>query len=317
MKKSVLHKNHTGVQPIRVLKHNITHRLAERNEELIKSLHADLKLSKYIKYNSNNLSLKNKQTPFIDENGVINIHESFLSYIWIVSYTIFVLYEEGIVIPDQIFKGIKPSKNQNPALIELVKELFEYGKSLITSYFPWDKEYYPNPEFYDRHSDEGWYIERTNDLYVEIVNFILYHEIAHAEYQHLHQKNSGNLTSEEIKKMEIQADTRAIELLLNTYRSKVATEVAATIGLASMIFFTKDLRGDNEHPDVDERINNLISIIKPNKENVVWAFLVVFIKLWSEQFGHTVTHDKIYNDFSELYYELAAQLGWKKNTNGV
>ena len=32
-------------------------------------------------------------------------------------------------------------------------------------YSEWDKEYFPNPELYDEHSEEGWYILRANDLY--------------------------------------------------------------------------------------------------------------------------------------------------------
>lgn len=312
MRKSVLHSNHTGIQPIRVLKHNITHRLADRHEELIKNLHVDLKLSKHIRYDSKNVSVKkDKQMPYIDEHGVIHIHESFMSYIWIVSFTIFILYEEGIAIPDTILKGGTPYKNQNLTLIESAKELFDYGKSLLTSYFPWDKEYFPNPEYYDRKSEEGWYIERTNDLYVEAMNYILFHEIAHAEYQHVSQKVGGNLKSEQIKVLEMQADTRAMELILANCRSRIVTEISILVGLASMIFFKDNLSGDEEHPDVDERINNFLSIVKPDNDNVVWGMLVVFLKLWSEQFGFDFSHGKIYNNFREMYYELAAKLRLK------
>ena len=47
MKVSVKKKSHVGEQPVRVLKHNLTTRLVERNEEYIKSLQSDFRLEKY------------------------------------------------------------------------------------------------------------------------------------------------------------------------------------------------------------------------------------------------------------------------------
>ena len=80
MKKSVKKDVHNGDQPIRVLKHNLTSRLVERNEEYIKSLHSDFKLNKCIQYNIADLPLVSGQTPYVDNNGTINIHETYLSY---------------------------------------------------------------------------------------------------------------------------------------------------------------------------------------------------------------------------------------------
>lgn len=299
---------HVGIQPIRTLKHNITHRLVERSEDFIKELYLDKRLAQFIKYHAKGSYLKDRQTPYIDENGVINIHETFLSYIWIISFTIFILYEEGIAIPDQIIKGLKPYKNQNPELIEIAKELFDYAKSLIVSYSPWDKDYFPNPEFYDSQTIEGWYIERTNDIYVETMNFILFHEIAHAENKHLRKKKEERLEGDELKKLELEADTRAIELILKGCRNQNVTEISILVGLASMLFCRRDLSGDNEHPNIDVRINNYLSIIKPANDSVIWGMLVVFLKLWDEQFSHNFVHGKIYNDFREMYYEISQQI---------
>src|SRR5690554_3011573 len=102
MKVSVRKQTHHGTQPVRVLKHNLTHRLVDRNEALIRQLHSDFRLAKNISYHIGELPLVHRQTPFIDENGLINIHETYLSYIWAVSFCMFVIYEEGIAIPDQL-----------------------------------------------------------------------------------------------------------------------------------------------------------------------------------------------------------------------
>ena len=50
MKKSVRGKYHTGLQPIRVLKHNLTDRLLSRSKEFIELLQKDLQLSEHINY---------------------------------------------------------------------------------------------------------------------------------------------------------------------------------------------------------------------------------------------------------------------------
>lgn len=307
MKVSIKKDTHNGTQPVRVLKHNLTHRLVERNETLIKQLHSDFRLAKNIKYHIAELPLYDHQTPYIDEYGIINIHETFLSYIWAISYCMFVIYEEGIAIPDQLKRGIPTHKKHCPELIEIAKDLFGYAKSLIVVFSDWDKENLPNPEYFDEQTEEGWYILRNNDLYVEVVNFILCHEIAHAELEHINKKINNVLSEEQIKQLELDADTRAIHLMLEKCRNIRITELALIIGLASMLFSGNSLDGGKGHPDIDKRIENVISIISPKDDSSIWPLLVLFIKLWDEQFSFNFSHETHYNNYKELYYELINQ----------
>jgi len=307
MKRSVRTENHVGLQPISVLKHNLIARLEERSEELIRLLQIESKLGNNIQYVSYNLPLVDRQTPYINDKGTIHIHETFLSYLWIISFTMFVLYEEGVAIPDQIKRGYKTHKNQDRALMNLTEELFDYAKSLVKNFSKWDINYFPNPEFYDRDTDEGFYIERNNDLYVEAMNFILFHEIAHAELEHINKKISQNLSNESLKILELEADSRAINLLLENYKSLNATHLAIIIGLASIIFSGKSLVGGGEHPDIDKRIENALEIIQPTDDSPVWAFLVLFLKLWDKQFSHNFIENSHYDSFKDFYYELIQQ----------
>ncbi|WP_430933228.1 phage exclusion protein Lit family protein [Saccharicrinis sp. 156] len=307
MKISVRKDTHTGTQPIRVLKHNLTHRLVERNENLIKQLQSDFKLDKEIRYHIAELPLIDRQTPFVDENGQINIHETFLSYIWSISFCVFVLHEEGIAIPDQIRLGNPLHKKHNPDLINVAKEVFDYAKSLVMVFSEWDKEVLPNPEYYDSTSDEGWYIERTNDLYVEAVNFILYHEVAHAKLEHISKIETNNYTNNELKELELEADTLAIRIMLENCRSTLSTGLSLIIGLASMFFSSRSKKGGKEHPDIDVRIENLIKLISPEDEHPIWPLLVIFMKLWDEQFTFNFSHKTHYQNYREFYYELIKQ----------
>jgi hypothetical protein len=308
MKTTIKHENHTGEQPIRVLKHNLTTRLVERNEDYIKSLQSDFKLNKLINYHIKNTPLIEKQLPFIDGTGTINIHETFLSYVWIVCYYFFVLHEEGYAIPDHINRNIPLHKTPNPELIRDAERLFKYAKLLITVFEPWDKETLPNPEHYEENTGECWYILHTNDLFVEVLNFILYHETAHAELEQIKKITFENLSDEERKPLEIEADTRSIELILSNCRNENATHISIAIGLASMLFFKKDLSGGKKHPNLDQRIENAISLIKPAEDSPVWTMLALFIREWGKQFTLNLKEKREYETYKDLVYDLLNQI---------
>ena len=308
MKVSVKKDVHNGIQPIRVLKHNITTRLVDRNEKYIEKLLTNSKLDKKIEYHIAELPLSEGQTPFIDENGAISIHETFLSYIWIICYYFFVLYEETLVIPDAIRRGGKPRKEHNKELCERAKELFDYGISLIKTYSDWDKKYFPNPEYYDKDDEEGWYIERTNDLFVEVMNFILYHEIAHAALEHIKKRKENNLTDEDVKEIELEADRQAADKILLSKRSQIITELSIVIGIASLTFFKNNLSGGKKHPDIDARLNNIIKVFKPDEEHSLWAILCLVLKNWSNQFNLGLDERGSYDNYKQLYDHLLSQV---------
>jgi hypothetical protein len=309
MKKSVLKEVHTGEQPIRVLKHNLTTRLIDRNKEYIESLLSDSRLDRNIAYHIASLPLVIRQKPFIDDKGRINLHESFLSYVWIVCYYFFVLHEEELAIPDCIKRDLPTPKPRNPKLISKAKELFDYGKSLITLFSPWDKDYFPNPEHFDEQTDEGYYIHRSNDLYVEVLNFIMYHEMAHAEFEHI------NKTSDkDNKSLELEADTRAIELILYSCRNRNASELAIIIGISSMLFFNNTLDGGKTHPNIDTRLENAIKIFNPSDDSSIWPFLALFFATWDEQWQFGFSKKTEYNNYKELFRDLLSQ---KSNTTNI
>lgn len=317
MKKSVRKNTHSGEQPIRVLKHNLTTRLVERNERYIKDLHSDFRLDKNIKYHITDLPLVKDQTPYIDNNGMINLHETYLSYVWIVCYYFFVIHEESLAIPDRIKRNLPVAKPHTPEIIPQAEKLFDYGKSLIWKFSSWDKENLPNPEFFDEETNEGWYILRTNDLYVEVINFILYHESAHAEFKHINKVTTEDLSDNEIKTLEIDADTRAIDLILSNNRNRNVSELAIIVGLASMLFFKNNLDGGAVHPNIDDRLENAITLFSPMDDSAIWSMLSMVLKVWGEQFDLGLIQKKDYNDYKELFYDFLTQLKQKTVANRV
>lgn len=308
MKISIKKDTHQGEQPVRVLKHNLTTRLVERNEKYIQSLQSSLKLNKAIQYNISNLPLIDDQIPCIDEKGTIHIHETFLSYTWIVCYYFLVLHEEGFAIPDNIMRGIPVHKAHNPQLVEVAEELFSYGKSLVVAFSHWDKENLPNPEYFDDNNDEGWYITRTNDLFVEVLNFILYHETAHAELEHIKKIKFENLTDAQRKPLELEADTRAIELILENFRNRNLTEIAIVVGLLVLLFSRPTLYGGKKHPNIDVRLENAIMLFKPAEDSPIWTIGSLFMKVWDKQFNLGLKHEPTYDTYKDLFYDLLGQV---------
>lgn len=307
MKISVLKLSHDGEQPIRVLKHNLIARLEQRNQKFINSLQSNLKLDKKIYYHAKNLCLDD-QFPYIDSSGRINVHETFFSYMWIINYYCFVVHEEAIAIPEYQKRNINLDRAPAPELLPIAEEVFQYAKKIIRAFEPWDKENHPNPEYFDENTPEGFYILKTNDLFVESINFILYHEMAHAELEHIKKISKGNLTKDQRKALEIEADDRAIELIMRNCPSKEATEISIIIALAAVLFRKNNVSGGNLHPNLDTRIENAIHKINPTEENSIWVILCIMIKAWDKQFTMNLKEDPEYDTYKDLFYNYINQI---------
>jgi hypothetical protein len=113
-----------------------------------------------------------------------------------------------------------------------------------------------------------------------------------------------NLSDEERKILEIDADTRAIELILSTYRSKEMSELAIIIGLASILFFNNNLDGGNKHPNIDTRLTNAINKLKLSDDSPIWPFLVLVFKDWDKQFILSLTHQSVYDKYKDFFDDL-------------
>ena len=223
-----------------------------------------------------------------------------------------VLYDEAVAKPMQNFQQQKEVNKINTELINLTEELFQYGLSLIEFYSKWDKTYFPNPEEFAE--EEEFYIYRANSLFVFASAFILYHEFAHVEKEHLSQINQKVVLSQERKKFEKEADDRAIDLMLQGRDGKnnKSIELGILMGLASILYFRKNVYGENTHPDTDARIKDYLEKLNPSNEEPIWGIASLFLKLWDNQFNHNFNWPKHVNDFKELFYNTLNQLEEQK-----
>ncbi|MCC5941011.1 MAG: hypothetical protein JJU37_05665 [Balneolaceae bacterium] len=316
MKINKLSQSHKGVLPVRVLQHNIFHQFESTNPtflELSRQIIKTKGLKPGIAYHSNEYPILHEvdghfgQTPYVNSEKKIAIHEVFLSYIYCVSYSLIVLYDEAVAKPmrNQVAESFLYKVDEEK--IDKAEELFKYGISLITLFSDWDKERLPNPEYYD--SQDTFYIERANSIFLFAINFILCHEFAHVEKEHIDKIKKGISKVSHIKDYEKEADDRAIDLMLlgvNDH-TRSSVQVGILAGLCSMLFFKKETT-NSTHPDTDDRIHSFLVKINPPPEDALWGIAGLSFKLWDNQFSKNFNWPKEIDDLKELYYHIRKQI---------
>ena len=185
--------------------------------------------------------------------------------------------------------------------------MFKYGLSLIKGFSDWDKAQLPNPENHD--VNETFYVERANGIFVFAINFILCHEFAHVEKEHIDKLKVGQVLKSHIMDFEKEADDRAIELMLLGVNdeTKKSIHVGILVGLCSMLFFRKETNSDS-HPDTDDRIHTFLMKVNPPPEDALWGIATLSFKLWDNQFSKNFNWPKKVHDMKELYEHIREEI---------
>lgn len=120
------------------------------------------------------------------------------------------------------------------------------------------------------------YSVKTNSVFSYGIVFILLHELAHFRFKH-HIPN---------KKDESDADNLAFwDLYFDVPKEeKITASLGILSALSSLLFFSDDLKGDDQHPDEDQRIFEIFDYVK-NDCNNYSGVLVQFFKLWAFDMG--------------------------------
>lgn len=319
MKKSYYDSNsHKYSQPVRTLYQNLLY--------WFKNTYPDFK-TKELDNAIKNLGL-NEDINLIDREDrvampagvgtfkIITIQETFLSYLWCISYSLIFIYDKSIH-EQKINKNFKFTDE----LIEKINKahtLFNYGISLLDKYNPWDIENLPNPEFYDNLDDD--YIEKANGVYINAVNFTLLHELGHVVLGHVdedikNEENNTKTTSEEILRGEYDADKFAFDRILKgannlTNNSTVAAGIVA--GLCSYLYFSSNMTG-GDHPDPDERLKIALDKLKLQDEDNLWGVSCLAFKLWAIKNKIELNWPPIVNTYHDLFEITMSTLKNKKD----
>jgi len=202
--------------------------------------------------------------------------------VWCISYALWTLYDEAIAKPSQNLHAGLQINEINSTQIDVSVRLFKYALSLIRHFTTWEKNELPNPEHYQ--ADQIFYIERSNAVYLQAMNFIICHEVAHTELGHT-QENRGLLTDQEIIMRKKNADERSIRMILQgvTPETELTVHAGLLTGICSLLFFRSKTKGTT-HPNTDDRIDQLLRIIDAKATSPLWGMAALSFKLWDDQF---------------------------------
>ncbi|WP_426669447.1 phage exclusion protein Lit family protein [Mucilaginibacter sp. McL0603] len=307
-----LKDHHVGTQPIRVVHNMVLHMFANTYpafKEKLQKLVDEGKLNPKI-----NLVLKQE---CISGDGLINtprvsgdsrqicVHETFLSYLWCVSYAVYILYIEKVDYPKLNKAAGKIIYPVSQVEIDKAMKLFDYGKSLIAYFSEWDIDALPNPEKYL--AENRNYVEQSSMCYTEAVSFILAHELTHLE-RHIDELNENTPDSHYLN-FEIEADKEAIFHTIQSAKVMGPKSVNSgiVVALLSMLYFSSVTSG-KRHPNVEDRITTALELLNIDEFDPAWGMACVGLELWEQQFN--LNFEWLQDSYSpqQQYYHLLKQI---------
>lgn len=302
---------HPGTQPIRVVSNMSIYMFIQSHPGFSTELQEQIRVGKLnpkVEFIYGEEGIRHEtisHTPRVDvKTKSIQIHETFLSYLWCITYAIYILYLETVDYPavNKIAGYTKyPISEAN---IKRAREMFEYAKSLIAYYSPWDKDNLPNPEVYM--AENRNYVEQTNIFYTEGIKFILAHEYTHLKL-HIDQVNEETTITSYLA-FEQEADDEAVDNTLKGVTEMTKFGISGIItGLLSMLFFSANTTGVR-HPNTEDRITRALERLPIADEHHAWGFACIGLQLWEEQFN--LRFDWLPNPSSpkQQYYHLIDQV---------
>ena len=292
-----------GRQPIRVLEHNISEWFECKYPDFPQELKKKCKNypnAGVIKFNIDEIPVR-CALPYVKSDGEIVLHEVFLSYIWAMAYAFVVIFDEAIHGPRA---EIQPAHGMGLGrFLDEANKLFDYGHSLLDVFSAWH-ENYPNPE--NCTEVDRYYVEKVNGIFAAAADFIICHEFAHIACDHFAKTNNTPR-----KMLEREADRIALDWVMNGIREpeRPRTTVAfgALIGLGSLLFLRLRLTSCT-HPDIDERIANIITESAVEDRDNLWGIGTVFFFLWKKRFNVCLKIATEYDTYRELFEDIIRQL---------
>ncbi len=300
---NTLNNSHEGHLPIRVLQHNIifhfentTLSFVKLSKEVIKrwGLHPEID---YFANTDKNTGFKLRGPYTCNITNKICIQETFLAYLWCMSYSI------NVITSSLIDSDTKDYSSE----LDMAVKAVVYARSLIDEYSDWDKENLINPEIYCESDKKN--VEITNEIFLNALNFILCHEFSHVESGHIEKANrEDDLSDNEKIEHEVEADKKAIDLIVSgvTTGNDESVNIGITTAICALLY-AKDTVGNKIHPDTDIRLSTAIVQLEVDGDDRTWATACASLKLWQNMYGIDIFWEK-QNSFKDLFHSVSRQL---------
>lgn len=315
-----------GSQPIRVLHWVLIYMFQNTNSTFFSELQDEIKLGKIdreidLVYGEEAICRPDGNFNTPRANGVtrkIELHETFLSYLWCCTYSIYVTFLETIDFPlcnKNAGREIYPVSEENT---EKASEMFDYARQLIIHFSTWNKDEMPNPEILL--AEKRDYVEQTNCFYTEAMKFILCHEYTHLK--HHFDKIDCKTSISSYLEYEMEADNNAIDKIKAGLSNaptplaeshRLAAEIGVVIGILSIFFFKATTEGI-KHPNSEDRLTNALERLDLIRNEEAWAIACVGLKFWDNQFGHHFVWGDNNVSNKDKYYAIIEQIKSRQNS---
>jgi hypothetical protein len=276
--------------PVKALEHNIIfefEKLATQNGHDLREAVDKKLISGEIEYQ---IDTNLPRGPYFDHvSRTICVQDSYLAFLWAYVYSQFVIYEVGVQLP--------LTQGRNTGVIEFDTELLRRAKQLecwalsfAETYTAWDESVLPNPRSpTEGGSEEKAYIEKANAVFLKAVVFLLFHEYAHAIFDHV-----PNETDSYLLEQEKEADNFALDQVVftcTTEKDKQIAGLSLVLLCTSSLFLVKEARSiwQRRHPDLHERIRHAISELNLQSEEskyYLYNLACIRLKAFLDRHGH-------------------------------
>lgn len=234
------------------------------SESRLDELHNQGLIHRGIFFNPEETFLKTPKVNLITKQ--IEIQQVYMSFLWCLIYNFILLNEVSQTLAKENLHVIQINDRTTDKLDQM-NDLTGWAFSLKEEFSPWPSSI-PNPTWSDQK------IKMANELFVQVVTFLLYHEIAHLGNRHISyleiiNKPNENLTDNELtelKMLEVEADNYAFDMLVgpDLNESTYNQTMGAVMAVISNLYVVKTPIQliQVRHPDIDTRIFNIMNKIK-------------------------------------------------------
>ncbi|MCL4873550.1 hypothetical protein KJ039_05670 [bacterium] len=297
--------------PIRVLQHNIIHHFENIRHGIIDEYREWISTGQIKPGIQWRIEKKQIKPPYVKiDTKELVLQEVYLAYVWGITYSLFVIYEEAIQKKMKIREWTGQIDIDTP-LLKDAENLFNWALSLVTRYSDWDKSL-PNPEI-QKNDNEEFYIRRVNGIFLDIVTFNLLHECAHLALNHN--------ACEKNKELEGEADNFALNILIkpgDPEEEKLTKILAIILSYLSNFFAIKGSREvqQNSHPDLDTRLHNALEYLgidQPQVFDCIWYLACFGCRVFFGINNISVESEEA-NDSVDLFYRYLGTFDKLKNS---
>ncbi|WP_279133436.1 phage exclusion protein Lit family protein [Photobacterium phosphoreum] len=252
----------------------------------------------------------------------IYLQQTYLSHLWAFTYSIFVIYEEGVQkrMLDNSFSG---EVNFNNKLLKDAELLFNWSVSLRDNFSHWPDDL-PRPDSADSYKLDT-YTAKSNRIFQNSVAYLLYHEFAHLKLGHssfikgLANCNELDKVAER-KNIENEADQYALAMLITPEmddKEKVILGASILLMMVSCLFIIKEPYNIQQtyHPDLETRILNVIQGINfddKGRECYIWYMACFGFVMFFRENNIQFTIEEEAEDSKELFFMYLSEMDkWK------